>query len=35
MNDKIFVDSNIWVYLFINDDDYKFKTAYEYIKNNI
>jgi len=35
MNDKIFVDSNIWVYFFINDENNKNKTTYDYISKNI
>ena len=31
MIDRIFVDSNIWVYLFIKDDETKSRKAKEYI----
>ena len=31
MTDRIFVDSNLWVYLFTEDEDVKNKTAKEYI----
>jgi predicted nucleic acid-binding protein len=31
MKDKVFVDSNIWVYLFTSEDNAKSKAAYEYI----
>ena len=31
MTDRIFVDSNIWVYLFIEDEDIRSKVAKEYI----
>ena len=31
MTDRIFVDSNLWVYLFTDDDEVKSKVAKEYI----
>ena len=31
MTDRIFVDSNLWVYLFVGDGDVKSKTAKDYI----
>jgi predicted nucleic acid-binding protein len=31
---KIFVDSNIWVYLFLQDDNEKYKIAEEYFREN-
>jgi predicted nucleic acid-binding protein len=34
MKDKIFVDTNVWVYLYLNDDDEKFKIAEEYLSKN-
>jgi predicted nucleic acid-binding protein len=34
MTDKIFVDSNIWVYLFINEDNPKSEMAQSYIIKN-
>jgi predicted nucleic acid-binding protein len=36
MTDKIFVDTNVWVYLYLHDDDEKYKIAEEYLsKNNL
>jgi len=39
MTDKVFVDSNVWLYLFLKDDEYKFKIAEKFIyekgNNNI
>jgi predicted nucleic acid-binding protein len=33
---KVFVDSNIWLYLFLQDDDEKYRIAEEYLsKNNL
>ena len=34
MTDRIFIDSNVWVYLFTKDDEQKNKIAAEYIKTN-
>jgi predicted nucleic acid-binding protein len=35
MSDKVFVDTNVWIYLFIQDDDEKYKIAENYLlKNN-
>ncbi|GHV47301.1 twitching motility protein PilT [Spirochaetia bacterium] len=35
MSDKMFVDTNVWVYLFIQDDEDKYKIAEDFlIKNN-
>ena len=34
MADKIFIDSNIWLYLFLSDETNKFKIAEEYISRN-
>ena len=34
MTDRIFVDSNIWIYLFAAEDCFKNKIAQEYISNN-
>ena len=34
MTDKIFIDSNIWVYLFTDDSDAKSKTAKTFITEN-
>jgi predicted nucleic acid-binding protein len=34
MLNKIFIDSNIWLYLFLQDDSEKYKAAEEYLKNN-
>jgi predicted nucleic acid-binding protein len=34
MTDKIFVDSNVWVYLYLHDDEEKYKTAEEYLSKN-
>jgi predicted nucleic acid-binding protein len=33
MTDKIFIDSNIWCYLFVNDEHEKYKIAEEYISS--
>ena len=35
MIDKIFVDSNVWVYLFSNEDNVKCKIAENFITENI
>ena len=34
MADKIFIDSNIWVYLFLKDESKKYKIAEKYILKN-
>jgi predicted nucleic acid-binding protein len=34
MKNKIFVDTNVWVYLYLNDDDEKYKIAEEYLSKN-
>ena len=34
MTDRIFVDSNVWVYLFTDDKNIKNRAASEYIKKN-
>jgi predicted nucleic acid-binding protein len=34
MADKIFIDSNIWLYLFLQDDSNKYKIAEKYILGN-
>jgi predicted nucleic acid-binding protein len=35
MTDKIFIDTNVWVYLYLHDDKEKYKIAEEYLlKNN-
>ena len=34
MQNKIFVDSNIWLYLFLQDNDEKYKIAEKYFLNN-
>ena len=34
MADKIFIDSNIWLYLFLQDESKKFKIAEQYILEN-
>jgi predicted nucleic acid-binding protein len=34
MSDKIFVDSNVWLYLFLQDDGKKYKIAEKYFKEN-
>jgi predicted nucleic acid-binding protein len=31
---KVFVDSNIWLYLFLQDDDEKYQIAEEYLLRN-
>jgi len=35
MTDRVFVDSNIWVYLFTGDDDIKSAAASEYIAESL
>jgi predicted nucleic acid-binding protein len=32
--DKIFVDTNVWVYLYLHDDEEKYKIAEEYLSGN-
>jgi predicted nucleic acid-binding protein len=34
MADKIFIDSNIWLYLFRHDEDHKYDIAKKFILNN-
>ena len=34
MSDKVFVDSNVWLYLFLQDDDEKYKMVENYFKAN-
>jgi len=34
MADKVFIDSNIWLYLFLQDKTNKYKAAEEYISKN-
>jgi predicted nucleic acid-binding protein len=34
MADKIFVDTNVWVYLYLHDDDEKYKIAEKYLVKN-
>jgi predicted nucleic acid-binding protein len=34
MTNKIFVDSNVWAYLYLHDDEEKYKTAEEYLLKN-
>ena len=34
MSDKVFVDSNVWLYLFLQDDDEKYKITEKYFKAN-
>jgi predicted nucleic acid-binding protein len=34
MQNKIFIDSNIWLYLFLQDDNKKYKVAEEYLLGN-
>jgi len=34
MQNKIFIDSNIWLYLFLQDDNEKYKTTEEYLLRN-
>jgi predicted nucleic acid-binding protein len=34
MRNKIFVDTNVWVYLYLNDDDEKYKIAEEYLSRS-
>lgn len=35
MLDRIFIDSNIWIYLFVPEDDKKSEITREYISNNV
>lgn len=35
MTERIFVDSNIWIYLFTDDDDLKSNIASEFISENV
>jgi predicted nucleic acid-binding protein len=34
MADKIFVDTNVWVYLYLHDDYEKYKIVEEYLSRN-
>jgi len=34
MTDRIFIDSNVWVYLFTHEDDHKCKVAEQFISEN-
>jgi predicted nucleic acid-binding protein len=34
MINKIFVDTNVWVYLHLHDDEEKYKIAEEYLSRN-
>ena len=34
MTDKIFVDTNVWVYLYLHDDDEKYRIAEEYLSKS-
>jgi len=34
MQNKIFIDSNIWLYLFLQDDNEKYKIIEEYLLRN-
>ena len=34
MTDKVFVDTNVWVYLYLQDNDEKYKIAEEFLTNN-
>jgi len=34
MQNKIFIDSNIWLYLFLQDDNEKYKITEEYLLRN-
>jgi len=34
MADKIFIDSNIWLYLFLKDESSKYKIVEKYILEN-
>jgi len=34
MRNRVFVDSNIWLYLFLQDDDKKYKMAEQYFLSN-
>jgi predicted nucleic acid-binding protein len=34
MRDRIFIDTNVWVYLFLQDDDEKYKTVERFLSDN-
>ena len=34
MTDRVFVDSNIWCYLFFKDENEKYKIAEQFISDN-
>jgi len=34
MRNRIFVDSNVWLYLFLQDDNNKYKTAERFLSDN-
>jgi len=34
MTDKVFIDSNVWIYLFTNEDNFKCKMAEQFILGN-
>jgi predicted nucleic acid-binding protein len=34
MTDKIFVDTNVWVYLYLHDDEEKYKIAEKYLSGD-
>jgi predicted nucleic acid-binding protein len=34
MADRVFIDSNIWLYLFLQEDGNKYKIAEKYISEN-
>jgi len=35
MRSRVFIDSNVWLYLFLQDDDEKYKTAEKFLANNV
>ena len=34
MRDKIFIDTNVWVYLFLQDDNEKYKAVEKFLSDN-
>jgi predicted nucleic acid-binding protein len=34
VRDRVFIDTNVWVYLYLKDDEEKYKIAEEYLSGN-
>ena len=34
MRDRVFIDTNVWIYLFLQDDDEKYKTVERFLSEN-